>query len=105
MFYYFLNEDKTYRPCDVKEWSEQFEEMCRRGLRHVADDMIDEFHVSTVWLGIDHNHFGGRPLLFETMIFKGDSGNDIYCNRYTTWEKAKEGHKKAMKWVLDGCKE
>lgn len=102
MFYYFLNEDKTYRSCDVTEWSEQFEGMCREGLRHVADDIIDEFHVSTVWLGIDHNHFGGSPLLFETMIFKGDI---IYCNRYTTWEEAQKGHKKSFQWVLGGCKD
>lgn len=28
--------------------------------------------VSTVFLGIDHNYFGGRPLLFETMSFLCD---------------------------------
>ena len=97
---YYLNEDKTYRQCDVEEWGGQFETM----VRHVGDDMIDGHHVSTVWLGLDHNHFGGRPLLFETMVFKA-RGQDIYMRRYTTWEQAVEGHKKAVQWVLNGCKE
>lgn len=96
---YFLNDDKTYRPCDVIEWGMQFEHMNR----HVGDDLVDGNRVSTVWLGTDHNYFGGEPLLLETMVFRGRE--DIYMRRYTTWEQAVEGHKKAVQWVRDGCKE
>ncbi len=104
MMFYFLNEDKTYRPCELDEWSNQFENMSIQGVRHVAEDFINGCHVSTIWLGMNHNYFGGVPLLLETMVFDTPhSGHDIYMKRYTTWEQAVEGHKKAVQWVLDGC--
>ncbi len=40
---YYLNEDKTYRPAELMEWAEQFENMNR----HVGSDMVDGKHVST----------------------------------------------------------
>lgn len=104
MFYY-LNEDKTCTRCDLKTWSNQFEELRKHHKHHVSEDEIDGFLISTVFLGNNHNFFGGPPLLFETMVFKGDSGHDIYMNRYTTWAEAEEGHKKAIQWVKNGCKE
>lgn len=93
---YYLNEDKTYRPAELLEWAEQFENMNR----HVGNDVVCGKHVSTVWLGLDHNHFGGVPLVFETMVFSEHDGNsDIYMERYSTWDEALEGHKKAIEWV------
>ena len=50
--------------------------------------------VSTVFLGLDHSFGGGKPILFETMIF-GGKYND-YQERYSTWEEAEVGHKKAV---------
>ncbi len=79
--------------------------MSRDGTRHVGNDNIEGKHVSTVWLGTNHNYGYGSPLLFETMIFHGDSYADEYCERYSTWDEAVEGHKKAVQWVLDGCKD
>ena len=46
--------------------------------------------VSTVFLGIDHNHFGGMPLLFETMIFGGE--HEYEMTRCSTWEEAEAMH-------------
>ena len=46
--------------------------------------------VSTVFLGLDHNHFGGRPLLFETMIFGGEHEGEL--TRCSTWEEAEAMH-------------
>ena len=46
--------------------------------------------VSTVFLGIDHNHFGGTPLLFETMIFGGE--HEYEMTRCSTWEVAEAMH-------------
>lgn len=104
--YYFLKDDKTYVPCDMEQWANQFKEMFIQKTKHVADEYVNGYRISTVWFGIDHNHFGGRPLLFETMVFDGGgSGNDIYCEQYTTWDEAVEGHKRAVQWVLDGCKD
>jgi hypothetical protein len=104
MSHYFLNEDHTYTPCDLMTWAIQFEEMSRNHTKHVGSDRINGFHVSTVWLGLDHAWLGGPPLLFETMIFDNkEDRSDIYQDRYTTWDEAVEGHKRAIQWVLDGC--
>lgn len=90
--YYFLNENKSYRPCSIEEWSSQKEDMFRNDWKHIADDLINGYRVSTVWLGLDHNHFGGEPLLFETMVFEGYDYTDLFMKRYSTYEDAKRGH-------------
>lgn len=73
----------------------------------------DDFVVSTVWLGHDHNFSDeGPPLIFETMVFqkKGwddrdsdDSDNigmiDLACLRYSTEAQAKDGHEELVFWV------
>lgn len=56
---------------DTLKWAKWLE----TAVREVARDEIDEHVVSTVFLGIDHNHArawtknAGPPLLWETMIF------------------------------------
>ncbi len=107
---YYLNEDHTYRPCDLLEWATQFESMHDNDTKHVAKDIIGNKCISTVWLGVDHNFSifddNKKPLVFETMIFENDgSYMDIYMDRYTTWDEAIAGHAKAVEWVNDGCKE
>ncbi len=97
---YYLNEDKTYRPADLMEWAEQFEELSKKDERHVGDDIILGKHVSTVWLGLDHNLHRGAPHVFETMIFsEHEPRTDIYMDRYSTWDEAVAGHQKAIDWV------
>ncbi len=51
--------------------------------------------VSTVFLGIDHNHFGSKPILWETMIFGGRL--DGYQERYETFDDALFGHGRAVR--------
>src|ERR1043166_7122750 len=98
--HYFLNEDKTYKPCDLFTWANQLEKI----EKHVAEHEVNDCRISTVWLGLDHQYTSdGPPLLFETMGFNLD-GNDTYCRRYSTWQEAEEGHKEAIAWVIDGCK-
>jgi hypothetical protein len=69
--------------------------------------LIDGSRISTVFLGIDHNHSDkGPPILFETAIFTGETRRcewlkrDIHeCDiksRYATWGEAEEGH---MHWI------
>lgn len=94
------------------KWMSNFERrvVARTELHHVT--------VSTVFLGIDYNHFGdGEPILFETMVFQGegdamncgqpiafDSGNENSlesvlwgdCRRYSFMCDALEGHKEAV---------
>src|SRR5579863_7102806 len=99
---YYLNEDKSITPCDIMKWSKQFSSMSDNNERHVGDDLIGDIRVSTVWLGADQGGIDGKPLLFETMVFPSKhSPRDIYYGRYSTWNEAVEGHKKAMQWVKD----
>lgn len=53
--------------------------------------------ISTVWLGIDHNHGRGRPLIFESMVFPRDGFNSLDMDRYSTEAEALAGHKKLVK--------
>lgn len=52
--------------------------------------------VSTVWLGLNHNYGGGKPLIFETMVFYR-SMSDLDMDRYSTEAEAIQGHKKMCK--------
>lgn len=64
---------------------------------------IDDSHISTVFLGIDHRFGdGGPPILFETMIFGGKF--DEYQERCSTWDEAVNMHKRACQKVLEGPK-
>jgi hypothetical protein len=64
----------------------------------VAKTDIGDIHVSTVFLGIDHNFSDdGPPLLFETMIFGGE--HDRHQTRCSTWEEAEAMHKAALELV------
>ena len=66
--------------------------------RFVAKTQInDNIEVSTVFLALDHNHFGGKPVLFETMVFRGGDGEEI--DRCCTWEEAEAMHEKMVRQV------
>lgn len=56
--------------------------------------------VSTVWLGLDHNYFGGPPLIFETMVFPSeDDWTAEDSDRYSTEAEARAGHEAMVaKW-------
>lgn len=80
-------------PCnDLIEWATWMSKNSRR----VAFDTFEGVEVSTVFLGLDHNHFKeGDPLLFETMVFTDiEGGGD--CYRYFIWEEAIAGHAAAV---------
>lgn len=66
--------------------------------RQVAHTMQEDVSVSTVFLGLDHNLFGSRPLLFETMVFYADKAGEM--DRYSTWEEAEKGHVEMVKLAL-----
>ncbi len=71
---------------DLSKWGKWFETT----ERHVADTVIDDLRVSTVFLGIDHGWNERKPILFETAIFQ--NGEVIDMARYATWEEAEKGH-------------
>lgn len=113
MHYILIGKNPVQVDCDdFVSWSKWFSWQATNGARHVAIDKYQarkpitkghprmiarlnhyrkqEIMVSTVFLGLDHNHFGGVPILFETMIFGGI--NDGVQWRYHDWDEAAEGH-------------
>lgn len=98
MAYYILdsNHNILLEP-DVAKFGQWFS---NNNNRVVAKDNFKDRHgnevkVSTMFLGIDHSFSQNRPpILFETMIFGGDFDQDTY--RYSTWDEAVKGHKKAL---------
>lgn len=91
---YYVLEGHEPRPVALLEWAANQSE--DRAGRHVGDDTLpDGTRVSTVFLGLDLNHHPqGPPLLFETMVFPADGSplEDVFCERYATWEQAEAGH-------------
>lgn len=75
---------------DLLKWGAWFE----TANRHVAQDRVGGIVVSTVFLGLDHSFGCGLPTLFETLVFRGGDGQDMY--RYGSWEEAEAGHKKIV---------
>lgn len=75
--------------------------------RRVALTELEHCCVSTVFLGVDHNHFKiGPPILFETMAFldvghPGDPGERLSAvfRRYSTWQEAEAGHAQCVEDV------
>lgn len=93
---FLLDEDNNAYPCeDYLEWAKKFGEMNRV----VKQEIVGEFKVSTVFLGINHAYFGGPPLLFETMVFAKGGHVDDYQERYSTWAAALAGHEVAVSLV------
>jgi hypothetical protein len=79
---------------DLMTWAKAFETHDRK----MAWYQIGEVVISTVFLALDHNFGrGGRPVLFETMIFGGAHDQD--CWRYCTRDEALAGHKAAVELV------
>ena len=70
---------------------------------------VGNYQVSTVDLGLDHSFGIGKPLYYETMIFKIENEKvnyeDLYCVRYTTEEEARAGHEIAIEYVKSEVEE
>jgi len=105
--FYKLDENKNVVKYSLEEWSTFIESKISPNQRHVADEVINGKRISTVFIGLCHNYSpfdNETPIVFETMIFEDGESLD-YEDRYTTWQEAEEGHKHAVQWVKDGCKE
>lgn len=103
MEHYILDENRELVAVDLLTWGQWLEDIENR---RVASTYIDDYHISTVFLGINHswtNH--GEPLVYETMVFS-PSGKDTYMTRHSTWDEAEIGHMNACNWVTNGaCEE
>jgi hypothetical protein len=96
MRWYVLDGRTPRRVGSLYEWARWME----TAHRHVAVDWVGNVRVSTVFLGLDHQHGNGPPLLFETMIFAGE--HDQYQDRCSTWEEAELMHAEALQLAHSG---
>lgn len=78
---------------DLLRWAKWFE-TCERRIRLTR---VGHYHVSTVFLGLDHRFYGdGPPILFETMIFCETGEPNNYQTRCSTWLEAEQQHDAAV---------
>lgn len=89
---------------DVLAWARWYETADRTV---AVTDIDPEVRVSTIFLGINHNHSANPeapPILFETMVFGEEKVNRVFGRpfhyredlgqwRYHTWAEAEAGHK------------
>lgn len=89
------------KPMSSEDWLSKFKDW---GYKQVARTELgvehDRVFVSTVWLGTDHGWGSSTPMIFETMIF--GLKDDAPCYRYSTKEKALEGHEACVAAVKRG---
>lgn len=78
--------------------------------RTVLLDKVGPAEVSTVFLGLDHNHLAGDPILFETMVRVPSEKEflEVYYiqksqMRYRTKEEAFEGHAYVVNFLKSIC--
>lgn len=90
--------DKEGSPIGLMEWATLFED---RAFKKIANTIIGPYHISTIWLGLDHDFGDGPPLIFETMILMEDETDSLchWQSRYSTLPEAREGHEKACDLV------
>jgi hypothetical protein len=60
-----------------------------------------DMFVSTVFLGVNHG-FDEEDLWFETMVFQKDNWEELYCERYATWDAAERGHQDVVNRLVSG---
>lgn len=89
--------DREGQPISQDEWAGL---LGHDEYRRVAETTIDDFWVSTVWLGLNHS-LGGGKLIFETMVFTvGDGAIVDGPIRYATLTAAEAGHR----WIVKKLK-
>jgi len=93
--------DRDGNPMSQEQWTETFAIRHTKDYKQVAFEDMDDVHVSTVWLGMNHNFTGvGPPLIFETMIFGGP--HEGWTQRYPTEAAAIAGHDQAVAALREG---
>jgi len=101
--YYILDADNKPVAVDMPTWGEFFETLSNRIVDYT--EINSQIYVSTVFLGLDHRHFGdGPPILFETMVFGGPISMDQACWRYASWDDACVGHVVAVRKAREAVK-
>lgn len=94
---YTLKGKKPVRCKNSNDWIKWF--ALHPQQRLVAETKVGPYCVSTTFVGIDYRPEQPPPVLFETVTFAASRNPWIGARppRYTTWEKAEEGHRLAVR--------
>lgn len=97
--YYILDENGEPKVItDLMEWGKWMS----KADRHVADEMIKESRVSTVFLGLNHVWGDGPLLLWETLVFGGEHDGEMErCGGLR--KNAEEMHKRMTDTIKGGA--
>lgn len=97
-YVYVLDEELNAIAVDEQQLEEYFR--CNGDpVKHIAFNYVGNVLISTLFLSINCQWNPEKPpLVFETMVFGGEL--DKYQIRYSTYEKAIEGHQAVAKLVL-----
>lgn len=84
----------------LEEWAELFgrrtETMAPESWWRKHTELDDDVSVSTVWIGLDLGYgFGGPPLIWETLVFRGDEHDEM--RRYASRAQALDDHERIVK--------
>lgn len=94
--HYIMDNGNIYPAGDILEWAKWMESADRT----IAKTHVEDIEVSTVFLGLSYQFGEGPPLLFETMVFGGESNEEQW--RYSTKEEALVGHGEMVHKVWKG---
>lgn len=95
---YILNDvGEPVEETDLMVWAKWVSSAEGKRACHVANDLIVDVRVSTVFLGLDYSSGVGPKQLYETMVFGG--WHDQYQERYATRSDAEAGHREIVKMV------
>jgi len=84
--------DKNGKEIDLETWVNLCED---RKYTIIKQEKINDYFISTIWLGLNHGLIKGQLLIFETMVFKDDE--IVEMERCSTLEEAIEGHEMICK--------
>ena len=95
--------DKEGNPLtDILEWARLREDP---DYSIVKQEVVEQYWVSTIWLGLDHGFSlepAALPVIFETMVFPAPEHKgkrlalEYDCQRYCTEEEALAGHEETV---------
>lgn len=102
--HYILKGREVVAVPDLITWARSFEKKPNKISKSKFRKRRVHYHVSTVFLGLDHGWGEGEPVVFETMIFTNNKQYDQYQARYTSYIEAQMGHEHAVLMVKKGEK-
>lgn len=98
---HYILEGARVRSASLMEWAA----FMGRDDRVIGSTKVGGFHVSTVFLGLDHNFSGtGPPVLWETMVFDDGGLADFEQKRCAGGrDQAEEMHLRTVREVEAMC--